>query len=35
MGHQWIKTPSFDIEIILQRKLDGLRQRQFKNTLGG
>jgi hypothetical protein len=34
MGHLWIKRPR-SIEIILQRKLDGLRERQFKDTLGG
>jgi hypothetical protein len=27
MGHLRINTSSFDIEIILQRQLDGLRER--------
>ncbi len=35
MGHLRINASSFDIEIILQRQLDGLLERQFKHTLGG
>jgi hypothetical protein len=34
MGDLWIKAPSFDIEIILQRQLGSLCERQFQNTLG-
>jgi hypothetical protein len=35
MGHLWIKASSFDVEIILQRQVGGLRERQFQDTLGG
>ena len=35
MGDLWIIASSFDIEIILQCQLGGLRERQFKHALGG
>jgi hypothetical protein len=34
MGHLRIKASSFDVEIILQRQLNGLLERQFQHTLG-
>jgi hypothetical protein len=34
MGNLRIKASAFDIEIVLQRQVDGLLKGQFKHTLG-